>query len=490
MKKLVLLNFVLATLFCQQLFAQQNVGIGTNTPDNSALLDLTSTSKGILVPRMSTAQRIAITAPATGLLVYDTSLQQFWYFNGTVWTAIAGGGGGSCYTLQQSYDCGGPGAGRNIVISGTNNVNITNANAASIGLKSSHSADGVSIMADNTYTNGQYAAIQATTASNYGTVGSTPIPTSAIIGNSSGKAFGVSGQVYGTATAEAAVFGNNLRTTGGHGVLGKGFNGTVGETNNEAGFGVFGLNHDTAVNANAVGTIGQGYVGVWGETVDGLSAGVYGQNVSASLVDNNVGVWGYGWVGVFGESNEGTAGYGLYSVGMFAATGTKSFEIDHPLDPGNKTLRHFSMESPEVLNLYRGNAQLDHNGEAQIVLPDYFDNININFSYQLTPVGAPAPGLYIKQEISEGKFIIAGGVPGSKVSWTVYAERNDRYIQRNPDAKKVEVMKKKPDTYLMPEIWDQPASKGVFSGCPKSGKGKLLVPKSEMKQTEIKLYNK
>ena len=42
-------------------------------------VDLTSTSKGILVPRMTTAQRTAITASATGLLVYDTSLQQFWY---------------------------------------------------------------------------------------------------------------------------------------------------------------------------------------------------------------------------------------------------------------------------------------------------------------------------------------------------------------------------------------------------------------------------
>lgn len=490
MKKLIFLNLLIAAIFCQQLFAQQNVGIGTTTPDNSALLDLTSTSKGILAPRMSTAQRTAIVAPATGLLVYDTSLQQFWYFNGTIWVAITGGGGGSCYTLQQSYDCGGPGAGRNIVISGTNNVNITNANAASIGLKSSHSSDGVSIMADNTYTNGQYAAIQATTASNYGTVGSTPIPTSAVIGNSSGKAFGVSGQVLSTGTGQSGIFGNNLRTNGGHGVYGIGFNGTVGETNNQAGFGVFGLNHGTATTGNAVGTIGQGYVGVWGETDDGPAAGIYGQNVSASLVDNNVGIWGVGWVGVLGETNDVATGFGLFSTGNSGASGTKSFVIDHPLDPGNKILKHFSMESPEVLNLYRGNVQLDNNGEAVVAMPDYFDKININFSYQLTPVGAPAPGLYIKQELSDGKFIIAGGNPGSKVSWTVYAERNDKYLQKYPEAKQVELMKKKPDTYLVPEVWGQPNSKGVFAGGPKTEKGKLLVPKTEFIQTELNLYNK
>jgi hypothetical protein len=73
--------------------AQQNVGIGTTTPNSTAILDLTATNKGLLVPRMTTAQRIAIVAPATGLLVYDTSLNQFWYFNGTIWMQFNGATG-------------------------------------------------------------------------------------------------------------------------------------------------------------------------------------------------------------------------------------------------------------------------------------------------------------------------------------------------------------------------------------------------------------
>jgi hypothetical protein len=72
------------------IFAQQNVGIGTTTPNNSALLDLTATNKGLLVPRMTTAQRIAIVTPATGLLVYDTNFNQFWYFDGTMWVQAIG----------------------------------------------------------------------------------------------------------------------------------------------------------------------------------------------------------------------------------------------------------------------------------------------------------------------------------------------------------------------------------------------------------------
>jgi trimeric autotransporter adhesin len=59
------------------------------SPDNSAMLDVTSSAKGLLVPRMTTAERIAITLPVTGLLVYDNSLSLFYFYNGTAWAPIA-----------------------------------------------------------------------------------------------------------------------------------------------------------------------------------------------------------------------------------------------------------------------------------------------------------------------------------------------------------------------------------------------------------------
>src|ERR1039458_3430939 len=70
--------------------AQGNVGIGTPAPDPSALLDLTSTSRGLLIPRMTQAQRTGILLPATGLLVFctDTGVSlpsTFYYYNGTAW---------------------------------------------------------------------------------------------------------------------------------------------------------------------------------------------------------------------------------------------------------------------------------------------------------------------------------------------------------------------------------------------------------------------
>ena len=57
------------------------VGIGTTTPDASAMLDITSTTKGMLTPRMTTVQRIAIASPADGLIVYDITLKSFFHYS-------------------------------------------------------------------------------------------------------------------------------------------------------------------------------------------------------------------------------------------------------------------------------------------------------------------------------------------------------------------------------------------------------------------------
>ncbi|KVV15718.1 hypothetical protein [Flavobacterium sp. TAB 87] len=56
------------------------IGIGTTTPDASSILDVSSTEKGMLTPRMTTAQRTAIVTPANGLIVYDTDLRSFYYY--------------------------------------------------------------------------------------------------------------------------------------------------------------------------------------------------------------------------------------------------------------------------------------------------------------------------------------------------------------------------------------------------------------------------
>ena len=65
-----------------------NMGIGTQTPVTSALLDLTSTTKGFLPPRMTTTQKNAISTPAEGLIIYDLTLHKLCIYTGSAWETI------------------------------------------------------------------------------------------------------------------------------------------------------------------------------------------------------------------------------------------------------------------------------------------------------------------------------------------------------------------------------------------------------------------
>lgn len=72
----------------------QNVSIGSFTANASALLDLTSTTKGLLIPRVTTVQKLAIVAPATGDFVFDVTFNEFYYYDGTAWVPFLSAGNG------------------------------------------------------------------------------------------------------------------------------------------------------------------------------------------------------------------------------------------------------------------------------------------------------------------------------------------------------------------------------------------------------------
>ena len=70
------------------------IGIGTASPNASALVEIQSTTQGLLLPTMTLAQKTAITSPATGLLIFQTDgTAGFYYYSGTAWVPIAGAGG-------------------------------------------------------------------------------------------------------------------------------------------------------------------------------------------------------------------------------------------------------------------------------------------------------------------------------------------------------------------------------------------------------------
>ncbi|NLL29082.1 MAG: hypothetical protein GX259_09820 [Bacteroidales bacterium] len=492
MKKIVLFSILITSAFLLNVKAQDNVGIGTTSPHATAALDITATNKGLLIPRIalsSTTIAAPVTTPATGLLVYNTAtagtapnnvVPGFYYWDGTKWVQVgAGSAAPSCVKLDEAYDCGGAGAGRTITAD-AGAVEITMpasaTNTSALGVYSSkgtltdptalieagHSGIGGAILTENSNVNNPFNVIQSTIFSDYNATGD-DIGPGAVAGFYEGKGngIGIYGQVSSTSTkGRAGVLGINLRKEqatvgvegrGNVGVYGRnntaiaGYgvggittlgDGVHGETADPANYGVCGVNNATT---SGVGTIGNGFNGVLGQSTGVGGYGIWGN----ALNTNGRGVYGIGYYGVYGESThpDDNQKWGVYTMqhlgaegvimaGMdLASLGTKSFVIEHPKQK-DKLIKHYCIEAPRAINMYRGNVVLDGNGEAIVQLPDYFELINANYSYHLTPIGAYA-NLYIKEKIKDGKFKIAGGSANMEVSWTVYADRNDDYMKKN-----------------------------------------------------------
>jgi hypothetical protein len=211
----------------------------------------------------------------------------------TATTVSAGGGSGG--NLDQAYDFGGSGIGRSITVdagavqlnnSGTNTIGleVNTGVANSTAVLANHTGVGVCFRAESTGPSNTFAAIQ-------GNTNSSNANNSAILGNNSGGGYGVSGQIPNTATGTAAVYGNNLRTTGGSGILGAGYNGVVGQTTQTAGFGVYGTN--TGTTGLSVGTYGVGFNGIYGQTTNVATgwAGYFTADIGCDGTGYSAGGW-------------------------------------------------------------------------------------------------------------------------------------------------------------------------------------------------------
>ncbi len=290
----------------------------------------------------------------------------------------------------------------------------------------------------DTFTNGKTFAIRAENnkagGSNYGVYGRA-------IGNG-GTQYGV----YGT-----AAFDNATSTSDAVGVRG------YADAN------------------NSTGSMADAYGGDFTAFADDFAYGVYAY--AKTDTDTAYGIYAHAST----SNPTGTKTYGIYAktsgsaptryagyfvgnvhvTGNLSASGTKPFKIDHPLDPENKFLYHYALESPEVLNVYRGTVVLDAAGAGQVVLPSYFESINRDFSYQLTAVGASMPQLHIAKEIVGNTFQIAGGQAGNKVSWMVTGVRNDQRMKKF--GAPVEVLKLASDRgkYLDTEALGKPVEMGI-----------------------------
>ncbi len=279
-----------------------------------------------------------------------------------------------------------------------------------------------------------------------------------------GTTYGVHGRsdsetgrgVWGWATATTGytrgVFGR-VRSDQGRGVYGYADSqtgltyGVYGRSESNWGLGVFGLASDTTGTGETYGVMGQSRSPT-GVGVSGFATASTGKN--------------YGVMGIT-SSDDGYAGFFVGDVEVQGNL-TKSggwFKIDHPLDPENKYLYHSFVESPDMKNIYDGVVTLDARGEAVVELPEWFEALNRDFRYQLTPIGASMPGLYIAQEVQDNQFAIGGGVAGARVSWLVTGIRHDPWAEQN----RIPIEQDKPTdeqgTYLYPEGYGQPQEMGL-----------------------------
>lgn len=272
--------------------------------------------------------------------------------------------------------------------------------------------------------------------------------------------------VFGWATASSGqAYGGTFESGS---VSGRGVYGSASAATGTT-YGVYG--GSTSPDGRGVfGTANAGFGG--GNGVRGESNSPDGRGVLGYASANN----GTNY-GIRGQSDSPT-GYGVYSVGAMGGSGTKSFRIDHPDDPENKYLLHYSTESPEILNAYSGTITLGDDGGATVELPHYFAKINKDPRYTLTAVGAPMPMLHVAVEIDAaalGKgakaepgenaprcfFRVAGGAPGKRVSWRVEAVRNDRWVQQRGAPVEVEKEGIERGKYQHPEFYGQSPEAGM-----------------------------
>jgi hypothetical protein len=349
-------------------------------------------------------------------------------------------------------------AGPNIAINPSGNVITISASSALTGVAHDSTLSGsgsalspLGIAAPLSLTSATNPTLDISNSSNNGSavnVSASNIGVSAI-----GGGVGVSGEggfagiLADGSDGSAFQGGIGVHATGGNsngGFGGDAVNAKGGDSVNDAGGN--GINAVGGFSANPSFSGGHGIVAKGGIGVNGALDGL------AALFFGNVRT-----VAVFGGNRGDLDVAGNLNV----HGGTKNFKIDHPLDPANKYLYHAAIESSEVLNVYSGNVKLDANGEALVPLPEWFESINRDFRYSLTPIGVPAPGLFIAQEITDNRFKIAGGAPGSRVSWQVTGVRSDAVMLKHPFKVEEDKRANEKGYYLDPDAYDQPAEKSI-----------------------------
>lgn len=125
-------------------------------------------------------------------------------------------------------------------------------------------------------------------------------------------------------------------------------------------------------------------------------------------------------------------------------------------------MHHYCAEGPEPQNVYNGVIRTGADGYAWVPLPDYFEEINRDFRYQLTIVDSGDDFVLAKvtREIAHNRFQIRTSKPNVKVSWEVKAVRYDLFVRKYGAPVETDKPEYERGKYQHPELYDQPKEKG------------------------------
>lgn len=221
-----------------------------------------------------------------------------------------------------------------------------------------------------------------------------------------------------------------------------------------------GLSATARTQANGAYIYNYGQSGI--NTATGLHVGT-GVTEGTAIFAETFGsaIWGVGY-GVAGKGTVGQASgassFALYAFGATGATGTKSFQIDHPLNPERAILQHYCSEGPEPMNVYSGITTTDARGFATVRLPEYFESINVRPRYQLTVIddGDEFVMAKVVRGVHNNAFVLRTSQPRTQVSWEVKAVRNDLWVRKYGAPTEIEKPLEDRGKYLEPALYGQP----------------------------------
>ncbi|MEZ4858329.1 MAG: hypothetical protein R2781_05920 [Flavobacteriaceae bacterium] len=452
--------------------ANNNIGLGTNNPNNSAQLQLADTNRGILINRValtSTASPLPITTPATGLLVYNTTnassgatevLPGFYYWDGSQWIAM-GGTGGKDWSLEGN--------------AGTNSANnfLGTTDTTSLIIKT-NDTERINIDAAGTVGigNAPYTdtALRVNNASQpYGVIAQTSSNGIAIYGSDTGTGLGVLGissnnhGIYGTTAYTGGAFliggiiGWGTGTSRSNGVLAVtdqpagtdsniGIRAVSGSTSSISSSQVMNVGVNTNATDLAIYALSEGPI-----TSNGImeaarfQTNYTGDAINPDTRDPRAQLAGYTNASQVGGNNMYYGGYfysgGTLGTSSYAYAGARYGNTNYKIIgngnvstivdgvDGNKKVM-FAPEAPEVLFEDYGTGQLT-NGVASIKIdPNFTNNIIVDENHPLKvfiQLEGDCNGVYVTQKTSEGFLVkeLQNGNSNASFSWHIVANRKD-----------------------------------------------------------------